>query len=52
METCASDWYRWGRAARVAKGEEIVEQGAEDGERNEDEAEGLFGTGYDELVVI
>ena len=52
METCASDWHRWGRAARFAKREEIVEQGAKDRERDEDEAEGLFGTGYDKLVVI
>ena len=45
VETRASDWYRWGRAVGFAKGEEIVEQGAEDGERREDEAESLFGTG-------
>lgn len=44
MTKSASNWYRWGRAVGSAQGEEIVEQGAEDGERNEDEAESLFGT--------
>ena len=52
MTISASNWCRWGRAVGSAQGEEIVEQGAEDGERDEDEAESLFGAGHGRLGVI
>lgn len=44
--------YLWGRVTRFIEGEEIAEEGAEDGEGDEDEAESLFGTGGGPLVVM
>ena len=45
-------WCLWGRATRLREGEEIAEEGAEEGEGDENEAESLFGAVDGKSVVM
>ena len=44
MRSSTPCWCLWGRATRFVESEKAAEEGAEEGEGDEDEAEGLFGT--------